>query len=63
MSLVVAATSGLVLWIVLWSLEVKAFDAFLITLAIVMVAATARIVSPYLPGNRSDADEVLRPRA
>ena len=63
MSLVVATTAGLVLWIVLWSMEMKAVDAFLITLAIVLVTATVRIVSPYLPGNRSDADEVLRPRA
>jgi hypothetical protein len=33
---------------------VKSFDAFLITLAMVLVAATARIISPHLPGNRQE---------
>jgi hypothetical protein len=52
MGLVVATTLGLCLWVVLWALGAKAFDAFLLTILIVMVSATARIFSPYLPGNR-----------
>lgn len=52
MGLLLTATAGLVLWIVLWSLEVKGFDAFMITTAMVLVAATVRIVWPHLPGNR-----------
>jgi hypothetical protein len=52
MGLAVAATTGLVIWIVLWALDWKAIDAFLITLLIVLVAATGRIVARYLPGRR-----------
>ena len=44
--------SGLVVWIVLWALGVKALDAFLITVLIMLVGATMRIIAPYLPGNR-----------
>ena len=52
MGLLMTLIAGLVLWIVLWAIGVKGFDAFLITIAMVLVAATARILSPYLPGNR-----------
>ncbi|HEY7619889.1 MAG TPA: hypothetical protein VH834_08955 [Solirubrobacteraceae bacterium] len=54
MGLVVATTFGLVVWIVMWALGVKAFDAFLITVIVVLLGATARIIAPYLPGNRGD---------
>jgi len=40
-------------WIVLWAIGVKAFDAFMLTVAMVLVAATLRLISPYLPGNRN----------
>jgi len=52
MGLVVATTVGLVIWIVMWALGVKAFDAFMITVLLVLLGATMRIVGPYLPGNR-----------
>jgi hypothetical protein len=52
MGLVVATTFGLVIWLVMWALGVKAFDAFLITILVVLVGATARMLAPYLPGNR-----------
>jgi len=52
MGLVVATTVGLVIWIVMWALGVKAFDAFMITILLVLLGATLRIVAPYLPGNR-----------
>ena len=54
MGVILAATAGLMLWIVLWSINVKAIDAFLITLVIVVVAQTVRMVMPYLPGNRPE---------
>ena len=54
MGLLLTTIAGLVVWIVLWAIDVKSFDAFLITLAMVLVAATARIISPYLPGNRQE---------
>lgn len=52
MGFVLAATFGFVVWIVLWSLGAKGFDAFMITVLILLLGATARIVSPFLPGNR-----------
>ena len=53
MGLLLTFIAGLVVWIVLWAIGVKAFDAFLVTVAMVLVAATVRIISPYLPGNRN----------
>ena len=58
MGLFLTTCAGLVIWIVLWALGVKSFDAFMITILMVVVAATARIVTPYLPGNRPDPDEL-----
>jgi hypothetical protein len=52
MGLVVVTTVGLVIWIVMWALGIKAFDAFMITVLLVVVGATMRIIAPYLPGNR-----------
>jgi hypothetical protein len=53
MGLLLTLIAGLVVWIVLWAIEVKAFDAFLITVVMVLIAATVRLISPYLPGNRN----------
>jgi len=44
----VAFTVGLVAWIVLWALGVKPFDAFLITILLVVSAAVVRIAEPYV---------------
>ena len=52
MGLVVATTFGLVIWLVMWALGVKAIDAFMITVVVVLVGATVRIIAPFLPGNR-----------
>jgi hypothetical protein len=52
MGLVLTAVFGFVVWIVLWSLDVKSFDAFMITVLILVIGATARILMPFLPGNR-----------
>ena len=52
MLLAVATTTGLVIWIVLWSLGIKSVDAFLITILIVLVAATAQIAARYMPGGK-----------
>ena len=52
MGVVVATTIGLIIWIVLWAIGAKAFDAFMITILIALVAATLRMLAPYLPGNR-----------
>ena len=49
MALVVWTTAALLLWIVLWSLGSKAFDAAMLSVTIVLVAATVEIVKRYLP--------------
>jgi hypothetical protein len=42
----VALTVGLVVWIVVWALGVKSFDAFLLTLLIVVPAAAYQVFAP-----------------
>jgi hypothetical protein len=56
MGLLLTFIAGLVVWIVLWAVGAKGFDAFLITITMVLLAAAARIVAPYLPGNRPPRD-------
>ena len=46
-------TAGLVVWVVLWALGAKGFDAFMLATVIVIVGASLKIVAGYLPG-RSD---------
>jgi hypothetical protein len=53
MGLILTATAGLVVWIVLWALGSKGFDAFMLAAVIILVGATLRILSGYLPGRRS----------
>jgi len=53
MSVYVTLTVGLVWWITAWAFGIKAFDAFLLTAIMVVVAAAARIVKPHI-------DQVLR---
>jgi hypothetical protein len=44
----VALTVGLVFWITAWAFGIKAFDAFLVTIALTVTAATARLVAPFV---------------
>ena len=48
MTVLVALTVGLVWWIAAWAFGIKAFDAFLLTAAMVVGAAAYVIVKPYL---------------
>jgi hypothetical protein len=48
LGVLVALTVGLVFWIVAWALGTKAFDAFMVTIALVMVAVAARMVGPFV---------------
>lgn len=48
MPVLVALTVGLVWWITAWAFGIKAFDAFLLTLALVVTAAAYMMVKPYL---------------
>jgi hypothetical protein len=56
MGLLLTAIAGLVIWIVLWAIGVKSFDAFLIPMFLVIVAGMAHTLAPHLPGNRSRDD-------
>ena len=44
MGLFLTTSAGLVVWIVLWAIGVKPFDAFLLTLGMIIVAATLRMI-------------------
>jgi O-antigen ligase len=52
MGVLLTLIAGLVVWIVLWAVGAKSFDAFLITLVMLIVAAAAHLIWPTLPGNR-----------
>ena len=48
MRVYVALVVGLVWWIAAWAFGIKAFDAFLLTAAMVVGAAAYTIVKPFL---------------
>jgi hypothetical protein len=52
MGLILTATAGLCLWIILWSLKVSGFDGMLIVLGLVVLAIGIRNLLPFLPGRR-----------
>ena len=53
MGVILTATGGLVIWIVLWAIGLASgFDAILIGIAMVLLAIAIRGVLPYLPGRR-----------
>jgi len=52
MGLIITATAGLCLWIILWALNVGGFDAILIAVLMVLGAVALRNLLPYLPGRR-----------
>jgi hypothetical protein len=52
MGLVLTATAGLSIWIVLWALNVSGFDAILIAIVMVLIAIGVRNLLPFLPGRR-----------
>jgi len=52
MGLLLTATTGLVIWIVLWALGLKAIDGFFVVLTLVIFAVVARVLGPHLPSRR-----------
>lgn len=46
MALIVTATFGLVLWIVLWALNVSGLDGLLLAVAFVLIALAIRTITP-----------------
>lgn len=51
MGIAYATTTGLVIWIVLWSLGAKSLDAFLITILVIVVASTVKLAGKYRPSS------------
>ncbi len=52
MGLILTATAGLCLWIIIWALNVSGLDAILLAIVMVLVAIGVRNVLPFLPGRR-----------
>ena len=50
MGLVLTATAGMIIWIVLWALGAKGFDAFMITAVVLVLGGSVKILARYLPG-------------
>ena len=48
MGVLVALAVGLVFWIVAWTYGIKAFDAFLVTIFLVVCAQAGHMVSPFV---------------
>ena len=46
-------TAALVVWIVLWALGAKAFDAFMLMITLVLIGGTLEILKRYLPNRRT----------
>jgi hypothetical protein len=53
MGMVVTATAAVCLWVILWSIDVKGFDAFMLVLLILLIGATVRSIVPKLPGRQT----------
>jgi Mn2+/Fe2+ NRAMP family transporter len=54
MGILLTVIAGLVVWIVLWAIGVKSFDAFLIPMTLVLLAATARMFTARRQGSGSN---------
>lgn len=52
MTVTLWTTFALVLWIVLWALGTKGWDAFMLAVVIIVVGATLQTLKRYLPGSR-----------
>ena len=52
MSLTLWTTWALVIWVVLWAIGVKAFDAFMLATLIILIGATIEVLKRYLPNRR-----------
>lgn len=54
MGLITTIAGALVVWIVLWAIGTKGFDAFLVALAISLVGAAVHMLSGYVSGRRNE---------
>ena len=59
MAMTLWTTAALVVWIVLWALGAKSFDAFMLTVLILLIGATIHILKRYIP-QRSNSESFGR---
>ena len=52
MGLIITATAGLCIWIIIWALNVSGLDAIRLAILMVLVAIGVRNLLPFLPGRR-----------
>jgi hypothetical protein len=53
MGLIITATGGLIVWLVLWAIGVASgFDSIMIGIGMFLLAVAIHSVLPYLPGRR-----------
>lgn len=50
MALAFVTTLAFCLWVALWGVGVKGFDGIMLTVVIVLVGATLKSLTKYLPG-------------
>jgi hypothetical protein len=51
MGIFLTLVAALALWVVLWGASImKSFDAFIVSMLLVLLAVTATLLRPYLPG-------------
>lgn len=48
MQVLVVLTAGLVFWISAWAFGIKSFDAFMVTLALLVGSMTVYVFGPYV---------------
>jgi uncharacterized membrane protein len=48
MAVLVTFTIGLIWWVCAWAFGIKAFDAFLLTVALVVGAAAYQLLKPFI---------------
>ena len=54
MVLLLTTIFSFALWVVLLSLGIKPFDALMLSVLLILLAGTAQLIRPYLPGHRRD---------
>ena len=54
MTYVLVGTFGLMLWVVLWAIGIKSFDAFMLLTLIMILAVIGKMAVPLIPGLRED---------
>ena len=54
MGVLLTLIAGLVVWVVLWALGAKGFDAFMITTLMLVLAGAGYMLAPHAPGRRRD---------